>query len=259
MSSKILLKNSIRYSFFICALATVTLQYACNKENVNPEDIEETNNYYKLIRVENLPIAPTDEGSTPNPADHYLYSLSENRTIPIDSANSTKWDLAFGGMFTSFLSANNGAAEDNYGKGSAAEGGIAIIESTFDEVTEIPQNIEFQTGKDLIGTDDQGFFGEGIGWYLYDFTGLTVREGAEEDKHIAYALAEPITKKDGTIVKPRTVILKTAKGDYAKIKMISCYKDLFNQELWKKGAPIMYATFEYVIIPAGSTKFEIKE
>ncbi|NGM62223.1 hypothetical protein G5B30_09880 [Sphingobacterium sp. SGG-5] len=258
MSSLILLKNSLRAALLIGLLATVTVQYACDKDNTVPEDTGKTDNYYKLIRVKNLPIAPTDEGSTPNPDDHYLYSLSENRTIPIDSANSTKWDLAFGGMFTSFLSANNGNDDDNYGKGSGGKGEIAIVESTFDEVTEIPQNLTYHTGKDIIGTDDQGFFGNGIGWYLYDFNGTYVREGAAEDQHVAYALAEPITKKDGTTVQPRTVILKTAKGDYAKIKMISCYKDLFSQELWKKGEPIMYATFEYILIPAGSTKFEIK-
>lgn len=258
MSNQTISKKIRRYSFFCYALALICIGYSCDKkENIIPDE-EETGNYYKLIRVENLPIAPTDEGSTPNPHDHYLYSLSENKSVDVELGNSTKWDLAFGGIFTSFLSANNGSDEDNYGAGSTAKGGIAIVESTFDEVTEIPKDLEFKTGKDVIGTDDQGFFGEGMGWYLYDFFGTTVRDGAPEDQHIAYALAVPITKKDGTTVKPRTVILKTANGDYAKIKMISCYKDLFTPELWKKGEPIMYATFEYVMVPSSSTKFEIK-
>lgn len=231
---------------------------ACEKNNDPINDEEDNGNYYKLIRVENLPIAPTDEGSEPNESGVYFYSLSENRSIPQDSVNSAKWDLAFGGMFTSFLSSNNGTDEGNHGVGSNAVGGIAIVEKEFDDVEQLPSGIEFKTGKDVIGTDDQGFFGAGMGWYLYDFNGTLVREGAEEDKHVAYALAEPITKKDGSVIQPRTVILKTANGDYAKIKMISCYKDLFKQEQWKKGEPIMYATFEYVLIPGDRNTFEIR-
>ncbi|RZF61353.1 HmuY family protein [Sphingobacterium corticibacterium] len=228
-----------------------------NKTGEN-DDIQDNENYYKLIRVENLPIAPTDEGSEPNESGFYFYSLSENKSITQDAVKSSKWDLAFGGMFTSFLSGNNGTDEGNRGVGSNAIGGIAIVESTFDDVKQLPAGIEFKTGKDVIGTDDQGAFGAGIGWYLYDFDGKLVREGAEEDKHVAYALAEPITKKDGAVIKPRTVIVKTANGDYAKIKMISCYKDLFSQEEWKRGEAIMYATFEYVLIPGDRNTFEIR-
>ncbi len=238
------------------------IYYAIDYQDINKvgedDDIKDNENYYKLIRVENLPIAPTDEGSEQNESGFYFYSLSENKSIPQDQISSAKWDLAFGGMFTSFLSGNNGSDDKNHGVGSNAIGGIAIVESTFDEVEQLPAGIEFKTGKDVIGTDDQGFFGAGMGWYLYDFDGKLVREGAEEDKHVAYALAEPITKKDGTVIKPRTVIVKTANGDYAKIKMISCYKDLFSQEEWKKREPIMYATFEYILIPGDSNTFEIR-
>lgn len=231
---------------------------SCSKDDNPPIDDEVNPNYYKLLRVENLPIAPTDEGSEPNEFGFYLYSLSENKAIPQSEVSSAKWDIAFGGTFTSFLSGNNGADEKNYGAGTNAAGGVAIVEEAFDEVNELPANIEFKTGKDLIGTDDAGSMGAGVGWYLYDFFGTVVGEGEEEEQHVAYALAEPITKKDGTVINPRTVIVKTANGDYAKIKMISCYKDLFSQEEWKKGEPIMYATFEYVLIPGDSNTFEIR-
>lgn len=231
---------------------------SCSKDDNPPINDEVNPNYYKLLRVENLPIAPADEGSEPNEFGFYLYSLSENKAIPQSEVSSVKWDIAFGGIFTSFLSGNNGADEKNYGAGNNAVGGVAIVEAAFDEVNELPANIEFKTGKDLIGTDDEGSMGAGVGWYLYDHYGTAVGEGAEEEKYVAYALAEPITKKDGTVINPRTIILKTANGDYAKIKMISCYKDLFEQEQWKKGEPIMYATFEYILIPGDGDTFEIR-
>lgn len=248
-----------KISLFLLAGLFTGAVVSCSKDDDGPiDDGKDNENYYKLIRVENLPIAPADEGSEPNDFGFYLYSLSENKTIPQGEVSSAKWDIAFGGTSTSFLSGNNGAEEYNYGAGSGAIGGIAIIEEAFDEVGRVPADIVFKKGGDVIGTDDAGFFGQGMGWYLYDFHGDIVREGAEEDGHVSYALSEPLTLGDGTVINPRTVIVKTANGDYAKIKMISCYKDLFSQEEWKKGEPIMYATFEYVLIPGDSNTFEIR-
>jgi len=40
--------------------------------------------------------------------------------------------------------------------------------------------------------------------------------------------------------------------------MISCYKDAFTADKWFIDTPHMYFTFEYVIVPKGSKKFEIK-
>lgn len=239
--------------FFVVAFVA-----SCLKDDNPPIDDEVNPNYYKLLRVENLPIAPTDEGSEPNEFDFYLYSLTENKTIPQTEVGAAKWDIAFGGTSTSFLSGKNGAEEHNYGTGSGAIGGIAIIQEAFDEVSRVPADIVFKTGGDVIGTDDEGDFGQGIRWYLYDFHGDIVRGGAEEDGHISYALSAPLTLRDGTVINPRTVIEKTANGDYTKIKMISCYKDLFEPEQWKKGGPIMYATFEYILIPSDSNTFEIR-
>ncbi|MNY71051.1 hypothetical protein D3C86_2093090 [compost metagenome] len=56
----------------------------------------------------------------------------------------------------------------------------------------------------------------------------------------------------------RTVIVRTANGDYAKIKMISGYKDAFTADKWFQTTPHMFYTFEYVVVPKGSTKFQIK-
>lgn len=240
----------------IIGCCIVAFVVSCSKDNDDPIEDDVNPDYYTLLRVENLPVGP--EGSEPGDSNVYLYSLSANKTIPRSEAKSTKWDIAFGGVATSFLSGNNGVDHTNYGAGSAGLGGIAIIEEAFEEVDRVPADIVFKTGGDVIGTDDKGDFPAGMGWYLYDYNGTRVGEGTKEDQHVSHALAEPLLLSNGTVVNPRTVIVKTARGDYAKIKMISCYKDLFEQEEWRNGAPRTYATFEYILIPGDSNTFEIR-
>jgi hypothetical protein len=223
-----------------------------------PDDTTPTDEdvFYKLIRLENLP--GTQENNGENEAPTVFYSLENDKNIESKYGPTNRWDISFGGLFNSFLSGNNGKNTTNSGFGNTAIGGIKIVEKHFDEVIDIPQDNQFNTGNHLIGTDKAGDFGEGTGWFLYDFEGTIVRNGTEQDKHVAYALSEALTLKNGTTLAPRTIVVRTAKGNYAKIKMISCYKDLYAQELWTKDGPKMYFTFEYVIVPAGSTKFEIK-
>lgn len=202
--------------------------------------------YYKLQRVENF-AAPTDDANPTAPAVTVFYSLENKEIVPANYAQTTRWDIAFGGLYNSFMSGNNGKTGNNYGNGGAGTGGVLILDKPFNEVTDVPADAQFKTGKDLIGTDDSGDFGEGTGWYLYDFAGTIRGDGSYNKQHVAYALPEK-----------RTVIIRTGNGNYAKVKMISCYKDAFTSELWFRETPHMYFTFEYVLVPKGSTKFEIK-
>ncbi|MDO7744729.1 MAG: hypothetical protein MUP99_13170, partial [Pedobacter sp.] len=116
----------------------------------------------------------------------------------------------------------------------------------------------FKTGGTVVGTDKNGDFGEGTGWYLYDFGGRTVGDGSYEKEHVAYAIADGLTLANGTKLPARTIVLRTANGNFAKIKMISCYQNAFTPETWFRTTPHMFFTFEYVLAPKGSTKFEIK-
>ncbi|TJZ63206.1 hypothetical protein FAZ15_02630 [Sphingobacterium olei] len=253
---------SITYVF----LAFLVIGFvACDKGNDPGQDEEEIpddttpsdeSNFYKLIRVENF--QGTQDNNFESAAAAIYYSLENNKPMEAKYQQTNRWDLAFGGLLNSFVSGNNGSNSTNSGYGNTAKGGIAIIEKPFDEVTDIPVDSEFKTGGNLIGTDNYGEFGEGIGWYLYDFAGIIVRDGAYANQHVAYALDRPLTLKNGTVVPPRTVIVRTAKGNYAKIKLISLYKDQFERSEWTRSSPKVYFTFEYILAPAGSTKFEIK-
>lgn len=250
---------NMKTSIFILLIAVCT--FGCKKSDViepEPEVTEPTTTiaYNKLLRVENFAATLRDDATTTPPTIYF--SLEGKAAVTTDYAKTNRWDVAFGGLYNSFLSGNNGSATTNYGYGTSGKGGILILEQAFDDVTDVPADALFKTGKDVVGTDDAGDYGVGMGWYLYDFNGLKVGDGSYDKQHVAYALSTALTLANGTVIKPRTVVVKTAKGNYAKIKMISCYKDAFTLAQWSRDVPHMYFTFEYVLVPAGSTKFEIK-
>ncbi|WP_140938315.1 HmuY family protein [Sphingobacterium lumbrici] len=261
------IKNAaLKVKYILFALLFVASASSCDKgsnpkpddEVVPPDDTTPTDEsmFYKLHRVENYQGTQDNDGV--NAAPTIFFSLETKKPVEEKYKQTNRWDLAFGGLLNSFVSGNNGSNSTNSGYGNTAKGGITIVEKAFEEVTDIPADAQFKTGGQLIGTDNYGEFGEGIGWYLYDFVGVIVRDGAYENQHVAYALDRPLTLKNGTVVPPRTVIIRTAKGNYAKIKLISLYKDQFEREQWSRSSAKVYFTFEYVLVPAGSTKFEVK-
>lgn len=259
--------QKIPHTVLTLFLIAVTLT-ACSsddkpaEENGNGEEpgTEVPNNtlFNKLLHVKNYQGSTSDDNPTAPSATLY-YSLEENKSVDGSYKKTKKWDLAFGGLYASFLSGNNGTNTQNNGYQAGGIGGITIVAKPFDEVVDIPADTEFKTGIDIVGTDDAGAFGNGTGWYLYDFDGVVVSDGTNPQKaHVAYALGDPLKIRNGTTIPARTVILKTANGNYAKIKMISVYNDVYTSSEWFKDTPHMYYTFDYVMVPKGSTKFEIK-
>ncbi|WP_163410171.1 HmuY family protein [Flavobacterium ajazii] len=257
-------KNNVMFKALLLSFFSILFLTSCSSDSGNPEsgtddDTPSTaTNYHKLLRVENFGYTLADGDNYAEKSILY-YSLVDNKEITADYRKTTRWDLAFSDLYSSFISGNNGSNSGNLGAGTAAIGGVYIVEQNFDDVIDVPNDNVFQTGKGIYGNDINGDLASGTGWYLYDFDGILVRDGAYDNKHIAYALGEPLLLKSGKTVGARTLILKTAKGDYAKIKMISVYKNIFKREDFTRTAPKMYFTFEYVLVPKGSTKFEIKK
>lgn len=242
----------------------LAINTACSKSDpvtepvVEPPKEEESNTslYNKLISVRNF--AGTDKNDGNNAAPTVYYSLETNKSIPETHRQTRNWDIAFGNIFNSFTSGNNGSNNSNYGYGNNATGGILILEKAFDEVTTIPADTDFKTAGDIVQLDQNGSLGLGIGWILYDFDGDIIRNGAYENQHVAYALGNGLTLKNGKVIKPRTIVIRTAKGNYAKIKPLSMYKDLLKQEEWFRTTPHVFISFDYVLVPKGSKTFEIK-
>lgn len=227
---------------------------ACSKgDNPTPDDDKTdtipTDNgiFYKVYRVENFK-GDTSDSNPEAPKATLYYSLESNTAREVKYQKTSTWDLAFAGLYNSFISANNGTDNKNFGSGSSGIGGILILPTKFEDVINIPSDDKFITDGTGIGTDTSGAFGAGTGWYQYDFTGAIRGDGTDQKRHVAYALPDT-----------RTIVVRTAKGNYAKIKMISCYKDAFTPDKWFKDTPHMYFTFEYILAPKGSSKFEIKQ
>lgn len=254
------MKNYNYLVFNLHLLLICAACFSCSKNDdpqPDPDPTPDEEFYYKLHRVENLAMETDDDNPTEAKSAVY-FNLATQQEVPNAQAKTMRWDLSFSGLYNSFIGGNNGTNATNFGYGGAGKGGILILEKPFDEVTEVPDGAQFKLGSGVIGTDDAGAFGEGIGWYLYDFGGTILGNGTTEKTHVAYALGASVTTNDGTVIPARTIILKTPRGDIAKIKMISCYKDVFTADKWFKDTPHMYFTFEYLVIPAGSKHFEIK-
>lgn len=249
-------KQFFSYAIALCALMTAA---SCKKDdNKSTTPVVTNPNFYKAITVKNF------TGDTTNKtAATWYFSLDSNAIVSDTAVSSAKWDVSFGSSLHSFLAGNNGVDTTNYGKGGTGIGGIIVLKEDFDAVVNVPSDDQFKTGKNLYGTDASGAYAAGLGWYAYDATGTLFGAGLSTKTHVAYAMGDSLTltrmpaKADSTIA-PRTVIVRTAAGNYAKIKMISLYKDLLTPDLWFLTSPQPYITFEYVLVPKGSTKFETK-
>ena len=249
-----------RYFGILCyTLLAASLLAGCSKSspagNKNPEPVDETN-FNKLITVTNFG-GEIDGGPTTEQKPVY-FSLEKKAAVDPDYVKTDRWDISFSALYRSFIGGNNGSNSTNFGSGGPGKGGVVCVERAFDEVTAIPDAAQFKTGSALIGTDDHGAFGQGIGYYLYDFGGTVIGDGTYEKQHVAYCLGNGITKKDGEKVPPRTIIVRTAKGHFAKIRMLSVYKDLLNPSTWTRNAPHMYFSFQYILVKAGITSFAAK-
>ena len=238
------------YSRWIILLLFVGIFVAaCSKDSTEepePTKPAETDTMFnRLITVRNFGEA-LPEGSSPDDSQSPIYySLETNSAVPLAYQKTDRWDLSFQGIFRSFIGGNN-KAKGNLGEGGPGVGGIMIVKQDFDEVTDIPPDSQFKTGNAVVGTDDAGDFGQGVGYYIYDFSGGIFGDGSFEKQHVAYVMQEG-----------RTIIVKTARGNYAKIQMLSLYKDMLDPATWTRYSPAPFFTFRYVLAKAGSTKFEI--
>jgi len=139
---------------------------------------------------------------------HY-FSFEEG----VEVTENESWDIAFKG--TTIIT-NSGVS----GSGDAAS---IILNGTFAEILEAPEDSEFSQDSETVLAIPSG---SGNGWYNYN--------GATHQ----------ITPIPGKII-----VVKTNNGNYAKIEIVSYYKDLTTAE-----SP--YYTFNYMYQPNGSKALE---
>ncbi len=212
------IRNRLFEPWFLALLLLVALP-ACGDDPVNEEEEPEV----ELVLVENLPADPTDlvdgDGRPIAATGRFtLFSLRENKIIPNADSASTKWDLAFR---TTIILINGGVS----GPGSGA---AQIVDGIFEEVLEAPAE-----GWDIDTASRKAIpTGSGNGWYNYNPTGFTV-----------------------TPIPGRVLLIRTADGKYAKVRILNYYKDA-PATIDPFSDKERYYTFEYVFQPNGSRLFE---
>lgn len=111
--------------------------------------------------------------------------------------SDTEWDIAFRGATIAVNGGTETGTIDEPARTSDA--GITIVNGTFEDVTEIAEDTDFDQ-------DSQNGFaiptGSGNGWYNYDFT---------------TNILSPIPGK--------ILLVETTDGNYAKVEILSYYED----------------------------------
>lgn len=170
--------------------------------------------------VRNLTADPiTGVGADGRPASagkYTFYSFKDGILTTADSA-STRWDLGFKG--TTILT--------NGGASGPGQGGAVVLNGIFDEIKSLPSSatvVQDQKAALAIPT------GSGKGWYSYN---------------PQTNLITPIAGK--------VIVVRTADGKYAKMEILSYYKDA--PAAPSQTSESRYFTFRYVYQPDGTSTF----
>lgn len=168
--------------------------------------------------------AATSSNLVADPAatgNHFaFFSLEKNEVVPYTDSATSKWDIAI--RSTTILT-NGGTS------GPGAGGGFVQRAVSFDTYKAIPADSAFRSDNNLLASYAIPT-GSGNGWYNYDFT------------------TNIISPIPGNVL-----VVRTATGKYAKIEILSYYKDAPATP----GATDVsrYYTFRFVYQPDGSKSF----
>ncbi|GGH00082.1 hypothetical protein GCM10011416_18210 [Polaribacter pacificus] len=197
-------------SIFSLILITITL-VSCtkNEEDVAPVVASSATNIHAPVTTDYTVNPPTEAG------EFAKFSLATGAVVSGDN-----WDIAFRG--TSIL-VNGGtliglADEPN----RTGVGALTMVTSTFDALTTAPDEASF--AQDASGTYALPK-GSGNGWYSYNPT-----------NHLISPIAGKI------------IVIKTHDGHYAKVEIISYYKDA------DTSLDSGYYSFNYVYNPNANDK-----
>ncbi len=207
--------------------------------------------------------------------DPMLFSLEKFSSVNLNYKTTERWDISFSGIFRSSIGVNNGKSQ-GIGYGSSAMGGIAVLDTPYSKLMHVPENINFSSPGD-IGLDAQGTLSYKTGHAVYTFGGNFVRpdkvSGYDESdpkavqeanlyRHMIYCLSEdliaafPNAKNlQGKPLRPRTIVIKTARGNFVKLETQSVYKGVKDPLLMRRGYTVPIYTFRYMAIKADEQRF----
>lgn len=273
------IKKRIKYITVLCGTILVFAScgevYDLNGYDWEPELPLSDSVFNREIYIrnygDNLPAghSPLDD------MDPMLFSLERFASINLFYKTTERWDLSFSGIFRSNIGVNNGRTA-GIGYGSSAIAEIAVLDTPYSKVTQVPANLRFQAPGE-IGLDAQGTISYQMGHAVYTFGGNFVRPDkvtgydendpkasleANQYRHMLYCLSEdliatfPKAKNlQGKPLRPRTIIIKTARGNYAKLETQSIYKGITDPLLMRRGYEVPIYAFRYMLIKADEERF----
>lgn len=208
------MKKNFISALFILTAAMFTSCSSDDDNNTTQPVTAETITYSNLFANQ------TGEQGETSGGTYTKFSFSENAIVTGDN-----WDIAFRG--TSII-VNGGTAYATDEPTRTGEGAIAILSGVlFNEVTTIPAASAF------VQDSSTGYAipaGSGNGWYGYN-----------SDTHIITALAGKV------------FVVRTHDGKYAKMEILSYYKDaVANPDLTTE---YRYYTFKYAYKSDDNTNF----
>lgn len=267
---------------FVIVTALLLLLISCGKiydkngldwePDVPPSD----SIFNREIQVLNFAVNLASGQQPVDSKDPVFFSLERVSPIAVAYRSTERWDIALAGLSRNEISANNGSRA-GFGYGTSATGGILVLDSAYSQVTVVPDDSKFQS-PGVAGLDDQGAFGAGLGHVAYTFFGNFIRPDmvvgidspdpniaakANQYIHMMYGLSEDLVKTfpnakngRGGPLRPRTVIIRTAAGNYAKFETQSFYKDILDPKEMRRGPDIALAlSFRYMVVKAAEKRF----
>lgn len=216
------MKNRTAISLFKSLLPVLVAGFVLASCDTFSSDSEEE---LAVLTAEDIPA--NVDGERGSPPDFTFFSLESGEIVSGDDSASTRWDLAFSA--TTILT--------NSGSSGPGQGGAVILDVPFEDVDTAPSQ-----GYD---TDSESGLaiptGSGNGWYNY--TG----QGNPPNAILP--------------IPDRTIVVRTAEGNYAKIEILSYYRgnpdtstDSFADQSTRPSS--RYYTVRYVLQTDGSTDLQ---
>ena len=203
---------------FIILFGSFLFLTACSKsEEVAPVPLEA-----KIVSNLTADLVTNDPatGRTTGGTNRFtLFSFKENKIIANSDSATNKWDIGFRGTT---IIVNGGAIR-------TGQGGAYIFTGTFEELREIPTSAVF--AQDNSQTNLAIPTASGMGWYNYNPVAMTI---------------SPIAG--------RILVIRTGDGKFAKVEILSYYKDAPNPSTITFMTPSRHYTFRYMYQEDGSKK-----
>lgn len=209
-----------RFAWLTLSGAALALSACANDDNndneVKPAEALQTETASNLGPAPTSTTNPTT-GQPGTPRHYAFYNLATKSEVPYTDSATTKWDIA---VRTTTILVNGGSS-------GPGQGGAIVQDGLFSQITAAPA-----TGYKVDSPTAYAIpTGSGKGWYNYNST-----------THVVSPIAGKV------------ILLRTAAGKYAKLEIVSYYKDAPASPTGTE--PRGYYTFRYVYQPDGSTNLK---